>query len=245
MKVFKEYKREIIFFVILIVSLCIAGLLITIFKNKDTEIEENNDNQIDVSDVNNVDLVESSLSYKMKITQGYLLNYTTNKSGIWYMSKGIVKDIKKKDDITYITLSNEDNSYSLVTEISSDRVSIKKKDTVNFVGTIDLETGHIELAKISSDNIIYSDVTEIEFSSLVKNIKTIKDNIFVVNGYMVTDGNRYKLYDTKSAYQIDEGAGNYFNISWNKEFNYTGNANVTLECKINGTYKLKECTLIK
>ena len=181
----------------------------------------------------------------MKITQGYLLNYTTNKSGIWYMSNAIVGSIKNKDDIAYITLNNEDKSLSMVAEIDKSKVTVDNGDDVNFVGTVDLETGYIELSRISKDTIVYSDVTEIEFEKLVNNIKTIKDNIFVVNGYMVTDGSKYKLYDTKSAYQIDEGAGNYFTIAWDKEFNYTGNANVTLECKINGTYKLKDCTLIK
>lgn len=243
MELIKKYKNELVFFGILIVALCVAGIIISLTNNKETN--EKPIPNIDVSDVNNIEAVESRLEYKMKITQGYLLTYTTNKSGVWYMSNALVSKIKNDDGIAYITLSNQDKTHTIIAEIDSSKVTIKKGDFINFVGTIDLETGHIELAKLSKEAIKYNDVTEIEFSKLVDNIKTVKDNIFVINGYMVTDGSKYKLYDTKSAYQDNKNVGNYFTISWKDKFDYTGNANVTLECKLNGTYKLKDCTLIK
>ena len=245
MEYIKDFKKEIILLIILVVALCIAGFFIVYFKDNDSINETEGTTDFDLTDVNNIEAVESRLEYKMKITQGYLLTYTTNKGGVWYMSNALVSKIKNDDGISYITLSNQDKTHTLIAEIDSSKVTIKKGDSINFVGTIDLETGHIELAKLSKEAIKYNDVTEIEFSKLVDNIKTVKDNIFVINGYMVTDGSKYKLYDTKSAYQDNKNAGNSFTISWKDKFDYTGNANVTLECKLNGTYKLKDCTLIK
>ena len=62
---------------------------------------------------------------------------------------------------------------------------------------------------------------------------------------MITDKARFKLYESKPAYEEDSSVGTYFSINWKDKFNYTGNANVTLECKINGTYKLKDCSLVE
>lgn len=251
MEIINKYKNEIIFFGILIGVMTIVSLWLCFVlgigdkKLEDTMKQDAINAGIDISDVNNIESVEARLEYKMKITQGYLLTYTTNKSGVWYMSSALVNNIKIDDEVAYITLSNQNKTHTLIAEIDSSKVTIKNGDYVNFVGTVDLETGNIELAKLSKETIKYNDVTEIEFSKLVDNIKTIKDNIFVINGYMVTDGNKYKLYDTKTAYQDNKNVGNYFTIVWKDKFNYTGNANVTLECILNGTYKLKDCILIK
>ena len=73
---------------------------------------------------------------------------------------------------------------------------------------------------------------------------TNKDNIFVIDGYMITDKDRYKLFESKTDYEEDSSVGTYFTIGWKDKFEFTGNANVTLECKINGTYKLKDCVLV-
>ena len=110
---------------------------------------------------------------------------------------------------------------------------------------VDLETGNLELAKLSIDTINYSNVTEMEFTKLVDNIKLVKDNVFVINGYMITDKDRFKLFESKSSYEENSSVGEYFTITWKDKFNYTGNANVTLECKLNGTYKLKDCVLVE
>jgi hypothetical protein len=244
MQFLKKYKNEFIFFLILVTALVIAGVIITVSKGKNNE-ESNPGIEIDLNDVNNVDVVESRLDYKMKITQGYLLTYTTNKSGIWYMSSAVIDKIKIDGTEAFILLINEDKTYSLVAEIPSNKVNVKKGDTINFVGTIDLETGNIELAKISLDEINYKDVEKMEFTELVDNINKVMDNIFVIHGYMITDGTKYKLFDSKSSYEKDSSVGNYFNIKWDGKFNYTGNANVTIECKLNGTYKLKDCTLVE
>ena len=246
MEFVKKYKKEIVFFsIFFLIILAIAGWFYFVIYLGDKDVEEKTNQGFDLSDVNNVDAVESRLDYKMKISQGYLLTYTTNKSGIWYMSSAIVSKVKLDGTDAYITLTNKDKTHKLVAEISSNKVNIKNGDTINFVGTIDLETGNIELAKISKDAINYNNVTEMEFTKLVDNIKNVKGNIFVISGYMITDGERYKLFESKTAYKENNNVGEYFTISWDKEFNYTGNANVTLECKLNGTYKLKECSLVE
>ena len=246
MEFIKTYKKEIIFFsIFFLIILAIAGWFYFVIYLEDKEVEEKTNQGFDLSDVNNVDAVESRLDYKMKISQGYLLTYTTNKSGIWYMSSAIVSKIKLDGTDAFITLTNDDKTHKLIAEISSDNVNVKKGDSINFVGTIDLETGNIELAKISKDTINYKNVKKMEFTKLVDNIKKVKDNIFVISGYMITDGDRYKLFESKTSYKENNNVGEYFTISWDKEFNYTGNANVTLECKLNGTYKLKECSLVE
>lgn len=246
MEFIKTYKKEIIFFsIFFLIILAIAGWFYFVIYLEDKEVEEKTNQGFDLSDVNNVDAVESRLDYKMKISQGYLLTYTTNKSGIWYMSSAIVSKIKLDGTDAFITLTNDDKTHKLIAEISSDKVNVKKGDSINFVGTIDLETGNIELAKISKDTINYKNVKKMEFTKLVDNIKKVKDNIFVISGYMITDGDRYKLFESKTSYKDNNNVGEYFTISWDKEFNYTGNANVTLECKLNGTYKLKECSLVE
>ena len=244
MHFFKKYKNEIIFFLILGTALIIAGIIIAVSKNN--KVEEDNPNiEVDLTDVNNVEAVESRLDYKMKISQGYLLTYTTNKSGIWYMSSALVDTVKVDGTLAYVTLTNESKSHKLVTEIATNKVNVKSGDTVYFVGTVDLETGNIELAKLSKDIINYSNVTEMEFTKLVDNIKLVKDNVFVISGYMITDKDRYKLFESKIDYEEDSSVGRYFTITWKDKFNMTGNANVTLECKLNGTYKLKECSLVE
>lgn len=244
MQFFKKYKNEVIFFLILGTALIIAGVIITVSKNN--KVEEDNPNiEVDLTDVNNVEAVESRLDYKMKISQGYLLTYTTNKSGIWYMSSALVDKVKIDGTLAYVTLTNDSKSHKLVTEIASNKVDVKKGDTVYFVGTVDLETGNIELAKLSKDTINYSNVTGMEFTKLVDNIKAVKDNVFVISGYMITDKDRYKLFESKTDYEEDSSVGRYFTITWKDKFNMTGNANVTLECKLNGTYKLKECSLVE
>ena len=246
MEFIKTYKKEIIFFsIFFLIILAIAGWFYFVIYLGDKEVEEKTNQGFDLSDVNNVDAVESRLDYKMKISQGYLLTYTTNKSGIWYMSSAIVSKIKLDGTDAFITLTNDDKTHKLIAEISSDKVNVKKGDSINFVGTIDLETGNIELAKISKDTINYKNVKKMEFTKLADNIKKVKDNIFVISGYMITDGDRYKLFESKTSYKENNNVGEYFTISWDKEFNYTGNANVTLECKLNGTYKLKECSLVE
>ena len=240
----KKHKLEII---ILVVLLLLIGGLIAWIKSieKDETSENNNYEFVDVNDINNVSSVETRLDYKMKISQGYLLTYTTNKSGIWYMSSGIISKIKIDGINAYITISNENKTHKLIAEIESNKVNVEKGDSIYFVGTVDLETGNIELAKISKDVINYNNVTSINFVDLVDNIKLVKDNVFVINGYMVTDGDKYKLFESKPDFLEDSSVGTYFTIGWKEKFNFTGNSNVTLECKLNGTYKLKECVLVK
>ena len=54
---------------------------------------------------------------------------------------------------------------------------------------------------------------------------------------------RIKFSTLKTA--VNDSVGNYFNLVWKDEFNYTGNANVTVQCNIGDTYKLINCEMIK
>lgn len=238
-----------------ITIICLISLIVMIFGVKlwnyisdlqaQDKMESSQNKTIDVSDANNVPSVEAKFGEDIKITQGYLLSYTRRKSAIWYMSSAYVKSIKKQDSYTTITLKNKNNSLTLKASIESSKADVKKNDLVNFVGTINLETGSLELSKISKEKIDYRSVTEIEFDDLVNNIKTVKSNYFIISGYMVTDNNQYKLYDTKDKYKKDKSAGSYFIINWKDEFNYTGNTKVTIKCLIDDTYKLGSCEMIK
>lgn len=231
-------------FIVFVVLVVFIVLCFFIFKNNSNKDEDNKiNNNIDVSDVNNINSVEKKLGSPIKITQSYLLNYTTKKSGVWYMSSAYVKSIKVEDMDAYIVLTNKDKSKSITASIEYEKVNVKKGDLINFVCTIDLEDGILELTKISIEDINYNSVTEIEFDDLLDNINKIKNNIFIINGYMVTDEDKYKLFDSKNDYKKNNKPGNYFTIEWKDEFNYTGNANVTISCKLGGAYKLSECEL--
>ena len=158
-----------------------------------------------------------------------------------------VKDMLKcKDNECKITVTNDVKSgNNLILTIVQNKCNVKKGEYVNFVGTIDIETSSIELAKLSKDEIEYSNVIKIELDDLINNINLIRSNIFVINGYMVTDGDKYKLFDSKDSYLNNESAGNYFLINWKEKFNYTGNQAVTLQCNLLGSYKLNNCELKK
>lgn len=247
MKSLKNNKFYIIFFcffIFVILSFFVCNYIFNKHENK--KLNTNNEAQfMDVSDANNINSVESKFGNDIKITQGYLLNYTRKKSSIWYLSNAYVKNIKTNGDYSNITLKNKDNSKFLNTTIDKDKMDVKIGDEVNFVGTIDLKNGEIQLSKISTEKINYKDVTEIKFEDLVNNIKDIKNNYFIVSGYMVTDGDKYKLFDTKSLYKQNKNSIDYFLINWRNDFNFTGNTNLSVKCLIGDTSKLKSCEIIE
>lgn len=228
------------------ILIMIVGVLFWNFIS-DRQAEDKNkktNNFIDVSDVDNIDSVEAKLGEDMKITQGYLLNYTTKKSGVWYMSSGVVVDVDSDNKYSIIKVKS-DNNNSLKLSIAKDKCKVKKNDKIYFVGTIDLETEEINLTKIDTEPINYNNVKEIDLDNLITNIESIKSNNFIVHGYLVTEGEKYKLFDTKDDYKEDNSFGNYFTITWKDEFPYTGTQEVSVKCKIADTYKLKECELVK
>lgn len=199
---------------------------------------------LDVSDANNIPSVEAKLGSDIRITQGYLLTYTRRKSNTWYVSSGYVKNVKINDTIAIITLTaSKDSKKSLTATIDSSKWKYKKGDTLNFVGTIDLSNKELSLSKISLESIDYKNVTEIAIDELVDNINQVTSNYFIINGYLVTDEDKFKLFDSKEAYQKDSSVSTYFTIDWKEEFNYTGNTNATIKCLIGDTYKLKSCEL--
>lgn len=241
----KKHKVELIAIVCLFIML--LSVLLWNYVSKKYSNKKDNDNiLVDISDFNNVDSVEAKLGEDIKITQGYLLNYTSKKASIWYMSKAYVNNVKKEDRECVITLTeNKDSNLSIKSTIDINKCDVKKDNEYNFVGTIDIKNGSIELSKISSEAINYQNVTNVNFNDLVNNIIAVKNNHFIIMGYMVTDNDKYKLYDSKDAYTKDSSAGNYFLIDWKEKFMYTGNQYVSVDCLLEDTYKLKECKLVE
>ncbi len=246
MNFLKKYKITVVCSISLIIM--ILGIFfwnyIADLQNKDKNDIVDQNYEVDLSDVNNVPMVEAKLGEDIQITQGYLLTYTRKKSSIWYESSAYVKKIADNGLTATITLSNKDNSKKLVATIDSNKSNVKKGEIVNFVGTIDLNDGSLELSKITKDKIEYSSVERLEFNDLVDNIKAVKKNFFIINGYMVTENKEYKLYDSKDSYKKDKSSTNSFLIHWDDKFNLTGNATVTIKCLIKDTYDLKNCELI-
>lgn len=239
----EKYKAHIIFVILIILM-----LLGVVFWNKIIDKQEEKDNKepeyIDVSDVNNTKDIDSQLGEDIRITAGYLLSYTTKKSGTWYMSTGYIVSIKKDKETSIIKLSQDKDSKNYLTAtIDNLNSSIKKGQNIYFVGNIDLSTGYIKLTTISNKPINYKNVEEIEYSKLYENISLLNKTTFTISGYMVTDNDTYKLFESKTTYQNNNNAGNYFTINWQDEFNLTGNDDVKINCSLDGTYKLKNCTL--
>lgn len=244
MKFFNKYKTIIISIICLIIMLAFVIFWnMIIVKDKDKESENSN---IDLGNVNNISSVEAKLGEDIKITQSYLLTYTSNKASIWYMSSAYVKAIKYDAMDATITFSDSENGEIKINgTIDKDKCDVKIGNIVNFVGTVDLNTGMIELTKISTDTIDYKNVTEIDFKDLVNNIQKVKNNYFIVIGYMVTDGDKYKLFDSKEDYTKNSNAGTYFLLNWKDTFMYTGNQKITVKCLIEDTYKLNMCELVE
>jgi len=232
------------FLVIVILLIIGLGIWFVGVCFSDKKIEEKNpivDN--DYSDVTNVPVIDKKLGNDVKITQSYLMKYTINKNGVWYMSKGKISNIKVTDKSIIYTFSDGNNTI-LGSIVKTDGI-YEKGSEVYFVGTINLGNGIMNLSTISTDEINYSSPVKIELSDLIKHVNDVRDTDFLIQGYMVTDEKEYKLYDSKKAYQKNDKAGNYFLLSMDKSFNYTGNANVTLKCNINGTYNLRNCSLVQ
>ena len=213
---------------------------------KDKERKENKNEvketqKVDLSDASNVPTIDAKLGDDIVITQEYLMRYVTKKKSIWYQSSGYVQNISKKNGTTTITISDTlKGKENINLLIDSDKCSVKKGEFVYFVGTIELGTSNINLAKISNQEFSYSNATKILVSELIKNIKLLNNNIFVISGFLVTDNNNYKLYESKESYTNDD---RYFLIKWKNTFNYTGNQKVYLTCKIDKDYSLKDCLL--
>lgn len=236
-------------FIFCSVSIVLMIFLVVIFnfsfkKDDDKLLTKINNYSEDIGDYNNVSSIDAKLGDEdIKVTQSYLLNYTIKKGGTWYLSNGVVRSIKKISNECIINVSNEEQSLNLT--IDSSKCSVKRNDKVNFVGTIDIETGNLLLSRISTDEINYSSAINLNLNELINNINLVRNSYFVINGYMVTDGDKYKLYDSKESYIDNPDVGNYFNLNWKDNFGYTGNSDVTVRCNILDTFKLHNCELIK
>ena len=243
-----DKKKGLIILIITIIIIVLVLVLGTIISNKkEKEALKQDEKVVNVDDVNNVSVVDLKLKEgDYRVSQSYLLSYTKNKSNVWYSSKGIVTKIRYKDNNALITIRGEDDKKKVVTAfIDKEEVKIKEKDSVYFVGSIDLSDGNIILARISKEEIDYNNVVQMSLEDLSDNIYYLKNTYVIVSGYMITVGDKYKLYSSKNDYKKDEEYGNYFNIEWAKEFNYTGNADVLLRCFIGDKYKLIGCEIEK
>ena len=226
--------------IVIFVATIIVGIGLIFFLDSNDNTEKVPIDK-DYSDVSNVSVIDGKLGSDIKITQSYLKKYTINKTGVWYMSSGKISNIKVTDQSIIYTFTDGTNSI---------KGSIAKSDGVYekgtygyFVGTINLSNGDINLSTVRDEVIDYSSPINIELSDLISHVSDVRNTDFLVQGYMITDEEEYKLFDSKSAYKNDNKAGNYFSLSMDKSFNYTGNANVTLRCNIDGTYKLRNCSL--
>jgi len=245
MKTDKEKLKVPIICIIIFIILGLSVLLwnYIIGKNK----EEDNDETSEVSedfDYNNVSVVDEKLGSDFRITQSYLMNYVIKKVGTWYMSKGYVKNIKKDGDYVILTISQDkDGEATIEAQINKDNCNVKKGDSVFFVGIINFKKYSLKLTKIDTELINYKDVTSITFEELYNNLNNLKNTYFIVSGYMVTDNDKYKLFDSKEDYLNNDSTNDYFTLNWDGEFLYTGNQNVVVRCLLTDTYTLSYCTL--
>lgn len=228
-----------------IISLFIMILLIPSWNyiiKKQNESKEKTTPEIQTENI--LPDIEDKFGAIIEINQNKLLKYTKEKRQIWYLSSGYVKNVNTTNSITTITFSSTKESNNILkATIDSNKWEYQKGDTLNFLGSINLSNNELSLTKISKEPINYKNVIELQIDSLIENINKLKINYFMINGYMVTDNEEYKLYNSKESYKKDSSIGNYFTISWQDEFNYTGNQYVILKCKIEDTYKLNECEL--
>jgi hypothetical protein len=233
-------------FLVILILLVVGFGIWFFFIKEDKDVSEFDSNpDYDMSDVTNVPVIDRKLGNDIEITQSYLMTYTVHKAGIWYMSEGYVSNVKVSNQSIIYTISNEDNSKSVMGTIVNDGTKYNKGDKVYFVGTINLSNGMLNLSTISNDVIDYSSPVERELNEFIDHIDNVRNTNFIIDGYMVTDNDEYKLFDSKSDYLDNSEAGNYFLLSMDESFNYTGNANVTLKCNINGTYNLRNCSLVQ
>ena len=158
-------------------------------------------------------------------------------------SNGKVTKIISKDEDCYIHLKDDNSAEVLIAVIDKSKCEVKVGDYVNFVGTIDIENGQIKLSKISTEEINYNSSTKLELNELIDNIKLVKNTYFIVSGYLVTEGEVYKLFDSKDDYTENNKAGYYFKIKWDGSFGYTGKQQVSLKCNLSSSYTLVNCTL--
>ncbi len=244
MKITKNYQALIVSIFLLIIML-LSVLIWNKIIIKQNNLKEENSPTLDVSDANNIPSIEKKLGEDIKITQSYLLTYTRRKSNTWYYSKGYVKNIKIQDSKAIIIFNSlNDNNLTITGTIDTEKWHYKKGDLLYFVGTLNLNTYDITLSKISNEEINYQNITEINLDEFINTIDKLKKNYFLISGYMITDQDKYKLFDSKESYKKDSSISTYFTLSWKNEFNFTGNQFVNIKCQIADTYKLKNCELI-
>lgn len=230
-------------FVGCLVALVVMLLGVLFFNKVSEKTEEESINSTSpILEYNNVSEIDSKLGQDIRISQSYLANYIIKKGSVWYRSEGTIQRITEKNNVNFITV--EGQGVSITCLIDKEKFNYKKGDSVQFVGTIDLETGNIHLAKISTEEINYSSAKEMELKELVNHIEIVRNNVFTVSGFLVTEGNTFKLFDSKDSYENNNKAGNYFIIGFRGNFNYTGNQKVLLKCNINNSYSLKNCELV-
>lgn len=238
MKNRKMYLFLLLFVLFSIGQVCFFNYIVKKDKNKEQETKQEA-TQVDLSNASNVSTIDSKLGDDIVITQGYLMRYVVKKRGIWYQSSGYVQQVSKSGSTSTIKLSSKTNNKEYITlYIDSNKCNVKKGDTVYFVGTMNLDSASMNLAKISKEEFVYSDSTKISTEDLINNMNLLKNTKFIIKGYMITDGDKYKIYDSKKDYNSE---GKYFSINWKDTFNFTGNQEVIITCNLGDGYSLNKC----
>lgn len=228
-------------FVTCVISLCIMLLLVLFFNYVSDKQAKDKASTNDVTDSFNFDEIDSSLGEEININQVNLNKYIIKKNSIWYMSEGKINKINSNQGITTIIFNT--SSGDLTALVDSTKFDYKVGDYIYFVGSININEGVFTISKISNEPIDYNSCIVLSIDDLCNNINLVVNNYFIVDGYMVTEGTIYKIYDSKDDYLSNKEAG-YFILSWDGEFNYTGNANVSVKCNIGNSYSLKKCILL-
>ena len=101
-----------------------------------------------------------------------------------------------------------------------------------------------------NDNLFHA--TMFKFASLEGVWKIIHTNAIPLNRARIMANLRsnpqvekiYEQHKQMVEYLKNKDFGNYFTISWENDFDYTGNANIKVKCLIGDTYKLKDCEMV-
>ena len=241
----KKHNVELLF--VFLVIFMLFGVLFWNYVSKEQaekkRQQEKATETLNSVEANNVSIIDEKLGSNIRITQDYLISYTSKKSSIWYSSNAKVKNIKSVDDNSVLILSND--KYELITNISTERLNVQVNDEVYFVGTINFIDGSIDLSKISTEEINYSSATKLEFSDLVTRIGKLKETHFQVSGYLENSNGKDKLFDSRDKAKKDANVGTYFTISWKDDEEHPTNQDVLLDCVIKDTYNLGECYVIE
>lgn len=229
-------KKYINYIIVSVLVLILSFLWIMLW-SKASKVQSINNETVDFSDVDNTKSVDNKLGEDLKITAGYLNTYIRFKQGTWYKSVGYIQNI---DSNCNIVITSSLGSKESIKGSATSCEDLSVGDKVNFVGAVDISDQELNIAKISKEDIDYDSSERVDIEDLISNLNKLFSNYFIIDGYMVTDENRFLLYESKQDYE--DKSKNYFVLNFNN-INVTGNAKVTVRCQIKNSYTLINCEL--